>query len=275
MKIGFVTCVQLGLSCMESIYEAGGRLDIAITLHDTKAIHKSGRVYIDEFCANHQIPLLKIDHINDAETIAAIKNLNLDWLFIIGWSQIAGQDILDAPRMGVLGMHPTLLPTGRGRAAIPWAILKDLDKTGVTLFKLDNGTDTGPIVDQYEIPLLKTTTATELYSAVDVAHTQLIKQVLPQLLAGNVKLKEQNNTLATIWPGRKPEDGEIQRSFSVEEAERLVRATTRPYPGAFIIEEGRKIIIWSAKVANTLPTEKHLRFNDGYLILDDWEYANI
>ena len=65
MKVGFVTCVELGLSCIHAVYEVGGRIDFAITLPDTKARAKSGRVYLDEFCATHQVPLLKVSHLND------------------------------------------------------------------------------------------------------------------------------------------------------------------------------------------------------------------
>src|SRR5690554_2083 len=147
IKIGFVTCVQLGLSCMEAIYEANGKLALAITLNDDQARQKSGRVYLDEFCKRKSIPLMKSSHINNKDVIDSIKEADLDWLFIIGWSQIASKELLETPKNGTLGMHPTLLPCGRGRASIPWAILKGLDTTGVTLFKLDEGVDTGPIVD--------------------------------------------------------------------------------------------------------------------------------
>ena len=143
MKFGFVTCVELGLSCMEEIYAAGGELDLAITLHDDRAINKSGRVYLDDFCGARGIDLVKVRHINDSEAIEAIRSREIDWLFIIGWSQIAGPQVLAAPTHGVHGIHPTLLPEGRGRAPIPWAILKGLKETGVTLFKLDEGVDTG------------------------------------------------------------------------------------------------------------------------------------
>ena len=136
---------------MEAIYDVGGKLELSITLHDDKARAKSGRVYIDKFCYAKKIPLLKINNINDAEAVEYVKQL--DWLFIIGWSQIAGKIILGTPTFGVLGMHPTLLPVGRGRASIPWAILHQLSETGVTLIKLDEGVDTGPIVAQFIIPL--------------------------------------------------------------------------------------------------------------------------
>lgn len=275
MRIGFVTCVQLGLSCMEAIYKAGGRLDFAMTLPDEKAVSKSGRVYIDDFCSTHNIQLLKSSHVNNQEVIEQIKLADLDWLFIIGWSQIASPDVLNAPHKGVLGMHPTLLPEGRGRASIPWAILKELDKTGVTLFKMDQGVDTGPIAAQIEIPLSKTTTATQLYESVDAAHVQLINKVVPLILSDRLELTPQNDSLATEWPGRKPEDGQIDLNGSVYDAERLVRAVTLPYPGAFCCIDGRVLIIWSAKVIDPSefknPTCDYLNFTDGLLKLEDFE----
>lgn len=275
MKLGFVTCVQLGLSCMEAIYEAGGELALAITLPDDKAVGKSGRIHLDTFCEEHNIPLLKSPHINDAAVAAAIKTAEIDWLFIIGWSQIAGPAVLSTPKCGVLGMHPTLLPIGRGRAAIPWAILKSLDQTGVTMFKLDEGVDTGAIAAQVTIPLTAQTTATELYAAVDAAHTELIHKVMPELMGGTLALREQDEALATTWPGRKPEDGEINLQGSVWEAERLVRAVTRPYPGAFYVKEGRKVVVWRARATAIMPTTniKCLEFSDGCLLLDECELA--
>jgi methionyl-tRNA formyltransferase len=271
MKFGFVTCVQLGLRCMEAIYDAGAALDLVITLHDDKAVKKSGRVFLDEFCHDRDIPLLKAGHINDPVVQNRIVHDAIDWLFIVGWSQIAGEQVLAAPARGVLGIHPTLLPVGRGRAAIPWAILKQLDKTGVTLFKLDSGVDTGPIVAQHEIPLSPDIDAAALYVAVNDAHAILIRDAIPRLARNELPLIKQAEARATLWPGRKPEDGEIALERSVWDAERLVRAVTRPYPGAFFVQDGVKTIIWHAHVANGVPhpEERILSFSDGILVLDD------
>ena len=233
MKFGFVTCVQLGLSCMEVFYQSGGDLDLAVTLPNNKDINKSGRVYIDDFCNKHSITLLKSAHINNTEVIEAVRKNNIDWLFIIGWSQIASEDLLNSTKKGVIGIHPSLLPEGRGRAPIPWTILKDLHKTGVTMFKMDTGVDSGPIVEQIEIPLNNKITATELYKKVVDAHSQLIKKMTQTILNGKLKLIPQDNSKATTWPGRKPEDGEINLKGSIYDAEKLVRAVTHPYPGAF------------------------------------------
>ena len=269
MKLGFITCVQLGLSCMEAIYRVGAELSLVMTLPDDHARSKSGRVYLDDFCSQHAIPLIKSSHVNNPDVVEAIRSANLDWVFIIGWSQIASTEILLAPKHGVLGIHPTLLPEGRGRAAVPWAILKSLDRTGVTLFKMDEGVDTGPIATQIEIQLSSNTTASELYDQVEAAHIELIEQVIPLILQDHLILSEQNHDRATIWPGRKPEDGKINLLGSVFEAERLVRAVTHPYPGAYYDHGNTRNIIWNAEIASNDSAVKDpcLRFADGVLLI--------
>ena len=274
MKLGFVTCVKLGLTCMEAIYKVGGTLDFVMTLPNDKATDKSGRVYVDDFCKQHNIPLLKSSHINNIEVIEAIHNNDIDWLFIIGWSQIASNNVLKSPKKGVIGMHPTLLPEGRGRASIPWAILKDLNKTGVTMFKMDEGIDTGSIITQIEIPMTKDITATKLYNQIIDAHSDLIQKMIKLILTKNIRLVPQDESKATIWSGRTLIDGEINLKGSVYDAEKLVRAATHPYPGAFYYQDEIKQIVWSAKVLKDIDKKpdlqktQHLEFKDGVLLIE-------
>lgn len=244
MRTAFVTCVQLGLSCMEAIYELGGELALAFTLHDNLAVSKSGRVWIDDFCQQHALPLLKLRHINDGQLVEAVRREEIDWLFIIGWSQIADNQVLCSPRQGVLGMHPTLLPQGRGRASIPWAILKNLDQTGVTLFKLDKGVDTGPILAQEVVPISADETATTLYARIADAHISLMRTSWQSLVDGSVVFRTQDEIFATVWPGRMPEEGAIRSSMTVSEIDRFVRALTHPYPGAYFETLTTKTVLW-------------------------------
>lgn len=272
MKFAFVTCVQLGLSCIEKIYDIGGQLDLLITLKDEKARKKSGRIYLDDLASKHNLPLLKINHVNDPEVLEALQKHQIDWLFIIGWSQIAGKEVIEAPTKGAIGMHPTLLPVGRGRAAIPWAILKGLDKTGVTMFKMDEGIDTGHILGQFEIPLQPDETAATLYEKVNKAHELLIENVWPQLNDDSINPQPQDESKATYWEGRKPQDGQIlPDQMTVAEVDRLVRAVTKPYPGAFLLrEDGSKVIIWegvAALLGEQTKEEGHLK-----IVLKDGVY---
>ena len=218
IKTAFVTCVQIGLSCIEEIYNIGGKLDLLITLKDHKAKDKSGRIYLDEIAAKHNVPLLKINNVNDKEVINTLVEYDIDWLFIIGWSQIAKKELLETPKKGCIGMHPTLLPIGRGRAAIPWVIIKGLDKTGVTMFRLNEGVDTGDIIAQGEIKLDTEITATELYDKVNSMHTQLISDKWNDIISNQINPIKQNDVLATEWPGRKPEEGEIKVNMTMEKA---------------------------------------------------------
>jgi methionyl-tRNA formyltransferase len=278
MRFGFVTCVQLGLACMEEIYRAGGRLDVVFTLLDEQARGKSGRVYVDQFCRQHDIPVIKGRNVNDAAVVEAVRAHQLDWLFIIGWSQIARRELLRAPARGVLGMHPTLLPVGRGRAAIPWAILKGLSETGVTLFQLDEGVDTGPVLAQHKISVAPAETATDLYEKVQQAHRLLIREVWASLEADLIRPVAQDESKATTWPARAPEDGRITADMTVQEVERLVRAVTHPYPGAFLDRDGHRLRIWQGRVVSERGQSadgKLIRFRDGEYEATDYAFEPI
>lgn len=268
MKIGFVTCVKLGLSCIEAILKSGDKFELFITLQDHLSVNKSGRIYLDETSKKYKIPLYKINHINSPEVLDIIQKHELDWLFIIGWSQIANTSIINAPKNGVIGAHPTLLPIGRGRAAIPWTIIKGLKKTGVTFFKLNEGVDTGDIIDQFEIMLDPQITASQLYILVDHVHIELMKRVWYNIHNRLLQLKPQDNNKATYWIARKPIDGELHTSMLVEDVDKLVRATTKPYPGAYIIYKQKKLIIWKGEIGlHTNGINLHF-LNGSYTVID-------
>lgn len=274
IKIAFTTCVQLGRSCIEKILEMGGELDLLITLRDEKAKDKSGRIYLDDIAEKNGIPLLKINNINDSEVLEIIKEKEIDWLFVIGWSQIVKPELLSIPQKGCIGMHPTLLPKGRGRAAIPWAIIKGLPKTGVSMFKLDEGVDTGDILGQVEIPLSDSINALELYNKVDQAHITLLEKFWSDIVNDTIQAQKQDETQATIWEGRKPKDGELFHTMTMQEADRMVRAVTHPYPGAFYYEGKKKVTVWSAKV-NMTKEDNSFELRDGYLCPIDFEIEEV
>ena len=275
MKIAFCTCVQIGKSCIEAVLSAGGHFSLLLTLNDHKSQKKSGRVYLDIIAKDNGIPLYKMNHINDADVAEVLKTYDIDWLFIIGWSQIASIDLLNVPKKGIIGAHPTLLPIGRGRAAVPWAIIKGLEITGVTFFKMDEGVDTGEILDQFEIPVSSDETATTLYNKVNEAHVKLIQQIWPKLIKDEITGLRQEESLATYWERRTPEDGELFNSMSLKEVDKLVRATTRPYPGAFLmVDKSTKLIVWSG---STQPIQNAIviHFFDGKYYINDYQVLTL
>jgi len=206
--------------------------------------------------------------------IDIINKYNLDWLFIIGWSQIVSNQVLNSPKSGCIGMHPTLLPVGRGRAAIPWAIIKGLDKTGVTMFVMDEGVDTGDILGQIEIPIKSDTTATDLYNKVTDAHIDLISEIFPLLKSDNYSIHVQDESQATYWEGRTPADGQLDSSMTINEADALIRGTTHPYPGAYYIKDKEKFIIWKAEFSSLRSSPIDFELKDGYIKPIDYTCIN-
>lgn len=271
MRYGFVTCVELGKSCLEELISLGHDPDVLITLEDQCAVEKSGRTFLDSTAAATGAPLIKIRNVNETEVIDAVHRHNLDWLFIIGWSQIAGDRLLSAPSRGVVGIHPTLLPRGRGRAAIPWAILKQLRHTGVTMFELDSGIDTGPIISQIEIPIDYLETATTLYNKVNRAHRTLIRLGVERLNDPLFEPTPQDERRASLWPARTPRDGQLSENLTTAEALRLIRATTHPYPGAFsdTAVACQRVRVWSAQI-DPSPQSLPITCDDGVIYATDY-----
>ncbi len=264
---------------MEEIYQAGGKLDLVLTLTDEQAPNKSGRVYVDAFCEKQGIDLLKVRSINDEMALAAVHDYEIDWLFVIGWSQIVREAMLNVPRRGALGIHPTLLPVGRGRAAIPWTLLKGFTETGVTLFQLDAGVDTGPILAQERLAVAPDETATTLYDRVAEAHRTLIRRVWLDLVHDCVIAVPQDEKNASYWPKRTPADGRLDSSMACSDVERLVRAVTHPYPGAFWQRDQDVVRVWRGEIGEeaTPPPKEAIRLSlcDGVYDALDYELEAI
>src|SRR5919197_5023320 len=154
MRLVWVSFDVMGRDCLAAAAEAGAEVAGGVTLPGPIEPERSGQCSFDEIAAELGARLIETADVNSPETIAALREVEPDLIFVVGWSQLVLDEFVALPRQGVFGMHPTLLPKHRGRAAIPWAILSGLAKTGVTLFEIADGTaDSGPIVGQVEVPI--------------------------------------------------------------------------------------------------------------------------
>jgi methionyl-tRNA formyltransferase len=238
----------VGLRCLDACAEAGVDVVGIVTLPGPIEPLRSGQCSFDEAAERHDAALIASADVNAPDTVAAVRALAPDVVFVVGWSQLVGADLLGSARHGVFGMHPTLLPRHRGRAAIPWAILSGLAKTGVTLFEIvDPTADSGPIVAQAEVPIARDETATTLYERTADAHVELVREHAPQLAAGGGPRVPQDTTRASTWPRRRPADGIIDWDTRAPYLWDWVRAQTRPYPGAFTYLGDERIVVWRAR----------------------------
>ena len=248
MRLVWVSFDVMGRDCLAAAAEAGAEVAAVVTLPGPIERNRSGQCSFDEIAERLGARLIETADINSPETIGAVREADPDMIFVVGWSQLVLDELIGVPRHGVFGIHPTLLPRHRGRAAIPWAILSGLGRTGVTLFEIADGTaDSGPIVGQVEVPLASDETATSLYEKVTEAHVELVRRLVPRLLDGTAPRIPQDTRRASAWPKRTPTDGIIDWETRAPYLHDWVRAQTRPYPGAFTYLDDAKVVVWRAR----------------------------
>jgi UDP-4-amino-4-deoxy-L-arabinose formyltransferase / UDP-glucuronic acid dehydrogenase (UDP-4-keto-hexauronic acid decarboxylating) len=144
----------------------------------------------------------------------------------------------------------------RGCSPANWAILNGETETGVTLHRMTVRPDAGDIVCQHRVEIAPTDDACSLNRKLAVAARPLLDECLPLILAGKAPRIRQNESTASYFGRRKPADGEIDWSRSATEIANLVRAVSRPYPGAFTHAHGKRILIWKAEARSEIGSRK-------------------
>jgi len=209
----------------------------------------SGYYDLEPICLENSInftPFIKINDFSDK-----IQSLNLDYLFVVGISQLVCEAIINAPKMGAIGFHPTKLPQGRGRAPVAW-LVHEVMEGAATFFMLESIADAGSIVSQqcFKVTFEDTakTVENKIYNAMDSALDSLLAQIANGVLVS----VEQDNSIATEYGMRKPDDGMIDWSYSAYAIDRLIKAASNPHPGAFTYCGLERINIKSCRLEQDL-----------------------
>ncbi len=248
MRTVWVSFDVMGRDCLEAAAEAGAEIVGVVTLPGPIDPNRSGQCAFDEVAARLGAELIEAADVNAPGTIEAVRALEPELIFIVGWSQLVREDFIALAPAGVFGMHPSLLPRHRGRAPIPWAILSGLARTGATLFEItDPSADAGPIVGQAVVEIAADETADSLYEKLSQAHLDVLREYVPRLIAGTAPRVPQDERRASVWPKRTPSDGIIDWETRAPFLYDWVRAQTRPYPGAFTYLGSDKVVVWQAR----------------------------
>ena len=249
MKIVFIGGVKFSYAILEKILNQNFSVEAVFSYDESKNFFYSDYTSFDKITNEHKIKHIKVMNINDEENIKIINEIQPDIIFVMGWSQLLKDKLLKIPKLGVIGSHPTELPKYRGRAPIPWSIIKELTESALTFFYISPGMDDGDILCQEKFQITLTDDSTSLYEKMTELGKKMISQSLPLLKSGNAKRIPQNlEDFIENWPKRTPEDGKIDWSKPAKEIHTLIRASTNPYPGAYSFLLGSKIIVWKSKL---------------------------
>jgi len=247
MKSILIGSVVSSKIVLEEMLKVGFPINMVFSLDEKYSENVSGYYPIHEIAEKSGIPYKKFKKIGTPDNVELIRELSPDYIFVIGLSQIINKEIINMARRGVVGFHPTPLPKFRGRAAMVWQVLLGVHETKCTLFMIDEGMDSGDILGQEDYLIEDTDYALDIERKLCETISKLTKKVLKQIMAGSIKPIKQNEAEATYLLIRRPEDGLIDWKEPVEKIQRLVRAVSKPYPGAFSWYDGvHKIIIWKA-----------------------------
>lgn len=253
MRIGWLSFHTVGGKALKYLLEDNRLINAVITLSDKESLKRSSVFDYSSLCTKYNLPLFKIDHINSDQSFDLLSQLNLDILFVIGWSQIIEKKILDIPKLGMVGVHSSLLPSYRGSAPVNWAIINGEKKTGTTLMLLSEGIDSGDIIDQTSFPITLYDSCKTIYDKVSDANAKMIVKFYDNLHSGNFNPIPQGvDTLEAIMPRRRPEDGLIDWNKPSIVLYNFIRAQTFPYPGAFSYLNNSKYFILQCSICPKL-----------------------
>lgn len=275
MKIVFVGCVEIGHTVLKNLYQNGYHIDLVVTLDARKAGQTSGYVDFRPLSEQYKSPLLEVVDINVPKCISEIKKLGPDLIIVCGWQRLLGKEVLSIPKKGCIGFHSSLLPKYRGRAPVNWAIIMGEKETGVTMFYLDKGSDSGDIIAQKIFPITLADNCATVYKKAAAASSDLLLDHLPLIKQDKVVRAHNPSRSYPEYPKRSPEDGLIDFQRSALDVYNWIRALTKPYPGAFFYHNGRKIRVWRSEIGKRSDKNKIVMSTaDLPVTLTDWEYCD-
>lgn len=256
MRIVFVGAVRFSACCLREVLDCGGNEVTVVALSPERSGMHSDYADLSGLAADNGLPCHVVQKsINDSQTVSFIRGCRPDVMFVFGWSQLIGPELLSIPLQGCLGSHPALLPLNRGRHPLIWALVEGLRESGLTFFYLGEGADDGDIVWQGAFSIDIEDDAETLYGKMEELGRQGIREFLPQLQDGTAPRRPQDHSMATYWGKRTKSDGEITWDGSCMAIYNLVRALARPYPGAHTYVDGVEVTVWRAELLSGADAE--------------------
>lgn len=271
-RLIFMGTPDFAVPTLKALIDHGHRILAAVTQPD-RPKGRGKRLAappVKELALTHRLEVLQPEKAAEESFCAQISAKAPDLIIVVAFGQILRKRLLDIPRWGVINIHGSLLPALRGAAPIQWAILNDESKTGLTVMQMDEGMDTGPILFQEEVPVLKDETAGQLHDRLAVMAGDLMVRSLKRMSGTTLRPTPQNHSRATYAP-------KIGRELSlVNWKEEAVQVSARirgmdPRPGAYTLWEEQEIKLFASTVVERDRTDgspgQVLGLREEYLVI--------
>jgi len=202
---------------------------------------------VKKLSLEYNIDVLQPEKVADNNFCDLIRNNTPDLIIVVAFGQILSKRLLMIPKWGAINIHASLLPKYRGAAPIERAILNNESLTGLTIMRMDEGLDTGPILYQEAVSIKRDETAGQLRDRLSVIAGDLLIRVLKIMSEGCLKEMPQDHPSATYAPKIDKAMSMIEWGLDAIKISSLIRALD-PSPGACTTVRGKKIKLFSSRI---------------------------
>lgn len=193
------------------------------------------------------LPVFQPVKVKDPSFLETLSQLHPDMVVVAAFGQLLPEAIIDAPKLGCLNIHPSLLPKYRGAAPLNWSIIRGETRTGVTIMLMDEGMDSGDILLQEETPLGDNETVGELHDRLADLGAKLLVKTIDQVVRGLAQRRAQDPAGVTFAPRLTKETGRINWNDKARDIVNLIRGLS-PAPTAYTSLDGQVLKIFSAEI---------------------------
>lgn len=255
MRAFFIGTVQFSREMLTVLLE-NNELELVGIATKSNSSFNSDHSDLSDIAVQKNIPFKYVKDINAPHIIEWITQLNPDVIFCLGWSSLISTELLRIPKIGIIGYHPAELPYNKGRHPQIWAMVLGLSSTASTFFFMDEGADSGDIVNQAVVKIDFEDNALSLYEKLTQTAKIQLAQIVYDLLNNSLITTPQEKNVGNHWRKRSKSDGRIDWRMRSIDIYNLVRALSHPYPGAHFDYLGSEIKVW-----HCFPIEKEVPSN--------------
>ena len=250
MRVIFMGTPDFATGTLEEIVLAGHEVVGVVTQPDKP----KGRgktlmpTPVKEVAMKYELPVYQPKKVREPEFVEILRSLKPDVMVVAAFGQIISKEILEMPKYGCINVHASLLPAYRGAAPIQWAVINGEKESGVTIMQMDEGIDTGDMIEKVVVSIAEDETGGSLFEKLSQAGAKLCVKVLKALEEGKAVREKQPEESTT--PYAKMIDkkmGAINWENSAKEIEQLIRGLN-PWPSAYTKLQGKTLKIWKAEV---------------------------
>ena len=250
MRVVFMGTPDFAVGTLEALLEAGHEVVAVVTQPDKP----KGRgktlmpTPVKEAALARMIPVRQPKKVREPEFVETLRKIGPDVIVVAAFGQIISKEILEMPRYGCINVHASLLPAYRGAAPIQWAVINGDKESGVTIMRMNEGLDTGDMIDKVVVPLDENETGGSLFDKLSAAGAKLCAEVLEKLENGTAVFEKQPELSTTDYAAMIDKKmGKINWERPAKEIEQLIRGLN-PWPSAYTFMKGKSLKLWTASV---------------------------